>query len=300
MEYTGAGNVSLRLGARYALADNLWLNAAYGLHYQSPSYIALTSHKENDKLKNYYTEQFVLGTEWLPRPDLRVTFEGYSKRYFDIPTPSSWLTKDPWDSSEGRLVNAAEGHSEGIELYVHRKMSSSYMYIFSYSFYRAWYTDPRSGREVPWDFDHKNVLTFNWAKRWNMSQSVWYNDMRKKGWHKFVGWLLPFGDEVLLSAKWRFTGGRPYTRQDYLREYHTWIVPSDRPFNTERMDDYHRLDIRLDRRYYYKDWSLVVYLDIMNIYNRDNIWDYSRDEYGIKEIVSQFRTLPVGGFNIEF
>ncbi len=300
IEYTGDSNVSPRLGFRYTILDNLWLNGAYGVHYQSPSYLALTAHKDNDDLKNYHTRQYVLGTEWQPKPEMRITFEGYTKRYRDIPVQASWLTPDPWDSSEGRAVNGAKGHSEGLELYVHRKMSSSYMYIFSYSFYRAWFEDPRTGEEVPWDFDHRNVLTFTSAKRWTLAGKPWYDNLKTKLWYKMFAWLLPFGDEVLLSAKWRYAGGRPYTKQEYLRPYHTWIVPGEQSLNTERMADYHRLDIRLDQRYYFKNWSLVFYLDVVNIYNRDNIWDYTRNEYGEKKIISQYQTMPIGGFNIEF
>ena len=104
----------------------------------------------------------------------------------------------------------------------------------------------------------------------------------------------------MLSSRWRFAGGRPYTEPIYLRQYHVWIVPEDTPLNTERFPDYHRLDIRLDRRFYFKNWSLVVYFDVMNVYGRNNIWDYSRDEYGKIENIYQFSTFPVGGFNIEF
>lgn len=300
IEYTGKGNFAPRVGLRYRLADTLWLNGGYGVHYQSPSYIVLSSHDKNKKLRNYYTNQLVLGTEWFPKPEMRVTFEAYTKQYGDVPVPLSWTTPDPWDNSEGEMVNKAKGHAEGIELYLHRKMSTSYMYIVSYSFYRAWFEDPRSGRERPWDFDHRNVFTFNWAKRWRPGGSDWYREMKKKTWYKALVWLLPFGDEVLLSTKWRFTGGRPYTKQTYLRNLHSWIVREDTPFNTERFSDYHRLDIRLDRRFYHKNWSLVVYLDIMNFYGRDNIWDYTRDEYGEVETVNQFSTFPVGGVNIEF
>ena len=298
--YNNDGNIAPRLGARYRLRDNLWLNGAYGVHYQSPSYIMLTSHKNNKKLKNYYTNQLVLGTEWFPKPEMRITFEAYTKRYEDVPVAKSWTTADPWDSSEGEMVNAAQGHSEGIELYLHRKMSTSYMYIISYSFYRAWFEDPRTGQERPWDFDHRNVFTMTCAKRWSLSGSDWYNNLRKKTWYKFIAWICPFGDEVLLSTKWRFTGGRPYTKHSYLRENHSWIVRGDTPFNTERFPDYHRLDIRLDRRYFFKNWSLVVYFDIMNAYGRDNIWDYARNEIGEVETVNQYSTLPIGGFNIEF
>ncbi|MCE5249457.1 TonB-dependent receptor [bacterium] len=300
VEYNNDSNYSPRLGARYRLTDTLWLNGAYGIHYQSPSYIEFTANEKNRNLKNYHTKQFVVGTEWQPRPDTRITLEGYTKKYRDVPVSKSWTTPDPWDSYNGEMVNAARGRSEGIELYLHRKMSSSYMYIVSYSFYRAWFTDPRTGEERPWDFDHRNVFTANFAKRWNLTKSEWYQGVKGKIWYKPLAWILPFGDEVLLSAKWRFTGGRPYTDPSYLRDYHEWIVPDDTRYNTERLPDYHRLDIRLDRRYYFNKWSLVVYFDIMNVYGRDNVWDYSRDEYGTVDKVYQFSTMPIGGFSIEF
>jgi hypothetical protein len=256
--------------------------------------------KKNKNLKNYYTNQLVLGTEWLPKPHIRISLEAYTKRYEDVPVSKAWTTPDPWDSYEGEIVNGANGHAEGIELYLHRKMRTSFMYIISYSFYRAWFEDPRTGKERPWDFDHRNIFSVNSAKLWRLNGKSWYIDMKKKTWYKALGWILPFGDEVMLSAGWRFAGGRPYTKPTYMRQFHTWIVRGDTPFNTERFSDYHRLDIRLDRRFYFNNWSLVAYFDIMNIYGRDNIWDYSRNEYGEKENVYQFKTMPVGGFNIEF
>ncbi|MFC1511881.1 TonB-dependent receptor domain-containing protein [Candidatus Latescibacterota bacterium] len=300
LAYTKNGNFAPRVGIRYRLTETFSVNGAFGVHYQSPSYITLTAHKDNKDLESYFTRQYVLGTEWLPRPDTRMTVEVYSKRYRDVPVALSMTTTDPWDSSEGRIINAARGHSEGIELYLHRKMSSSYMYILSYSFYRAFFDDPRTGEERPWDFDHRHVFTASAAKRWSMTDMQWYQDLKTRWWYRFVGWALPFGDEVLLSAKWRFVGGRPYTEPLYLRSNHVWIIPGDERFNTGRLPDYHRLDIRLDRRYYFKNWSLVVYLDVMNVYNRKNVWDYNRDEYGKRESIHQFTTFPVGGFNVEF
>jgi len=126
LAYTKRGNIDPRIGARYRLTDTFSLNASYGIHKQSPSYIMLTAHKNNRKNLDYYhTKQFVLGTEWLPRPDTRITVEGYTKKYEDVPVMKSDTTPDPWDSSNGEMVNAAKGHSEGIELYIQRKMSTS-------------------------------------------------------------------------------------------------------------------------------------------------------------------------------
>jgi hypothetical protein len=104
----------------------------------------------------------------------------------------------------------------------------------------------------------------------------------------------------LLSAQWRFTGGRPFTEPQYLRGNHVWIIPEDTRYNTYRFPDYHRLDLRLDSRYFFKKWSMVVYIDVMNIYGRKNIWDLSRNEYGKIDNVYQFSTMPVGGFSMDF
>ena len=38
--------------------------------------------------------------------------------------------------------------------------------------------------------------------------------------------------------------------------------------NSLRNPSFHQLDIRLDKKYYFKKWSLNIYLDIENIYNK--------------------------------
>lgn len=303
MEYTDESHLSPRVAARLQLRRSLWLSAAYGIHYQSPSYLALTAHVKNrDNVDSYYTRQFVVGTEWLPRPDTRVTLEAYTKRYRDVPVAKEWFTADPWDDFDatGEMVNGALGHSEGIELYIQRKMSSSYSFILSYSFYRAFFEDPRTGDERPWDFDHRHMCTVSAAKFWRLMGASWYENMKKKWWYRWTAWLIPFGDEVQLSTRFRFAGGRPYTEPTYLREYHTWLVPADAALNTARYPDYHRLDIRLDRNYYFEGWSLSFYWDIVNIYNRKNLWGYDYDADGQVDRINQFSTVPVMGLSIKF
>jgi len=303
MDYTDEAHLSPRLAVRYALSHNLWLSSAYGVHYQTPAYLYLTAHEKNrDNLDSYHTRQFVVGTEWLPKPDTRVTLEAYAKEYRDVPVATEWLTPDPWDDFDaaGEMVNAARGHSEGIEVYIHRRMSTSYAYILSYSFYRALFEDPRTGEERPWDFDHRHLCTVSVSKHWRLAGTPWYEHMRGTFWYRIFRGLLPFGDEVDLSARWRFAGGRPYTQPVYLREYHEWITPADASLNADRHPDYHRLDVRLDRHYYRKNWSLTVYFDLMNVYHRKNIWDYVYEEDGDVDRVDQFSTIPFFGVSVRF
>ncbi|MCE5250545.1 TonB-dependent receptor [bacterium] len=304
--YTKDSSFSPRAGVRYQVTDNFFLNGAYGKHYQSPAYVMLIASSNNRNLKNYHTEQFVAGTEWFPFPEMRITLEAYSKKYRDIPVLKALTNDNPFDDPSdmidyGDMVNKGKGHSEGIELFLHRKMTTSYMYLISYSLYRCRFDDPRTGEERPGMFDLKNIVTLTGSKQWNLMKAKWYTDgMRPKLWYKTLAWLLPFGDEVTLSAKWRYSGGRPYTEPVYVRQYHEWIVPTDEKIYDTRLGDYQRLDIRIDRRYFFNDWSLVVYFDFWNVFNRKNIFDYNRSEYGEKEQINNFEAMPMLGFNFEF
>jgi hypothetical protein len=49
LAYSNAGNFAPRIGVRYRITDTLSLNGAYGVHYQSPAYITLTSNEKKQK-----------------------------------------------------------------------------------------------------------------------------------------------------------------------------------------------------------------------------------------------------------
>ena len=91
-----------------------------------------------------------------------------------------------------------------------------------------------------------------------------------------------------------------YTKPVHIPRYQTWIVPPTADINTERYPAYHRLDIRLDRRFMFKKWNMVTFIDIMNVYARDNIWMYAYQSDGTIDNIYQFQVFPVGGITIEF
>jgi len=118
--------------------------------------------------------------------------------------------------------------------------------------------------------------------------------------YHLIDWAVPIADQVEIGLRWRYLGGRPYTEHTYLPRYRTWTILPETPFNTRRYPEYHRLDLRIDQRYMFKSWNMVAYFDIMNIYGRDNIWDYSYNSDGTKEEILQWKIFPVGGITIEF
>jgi hypothetical protein len=55
------------------------------------------------------------------------------------------------------------------------------------------------------------------------------------------------------------------------------------PVNSARIDAFHQLDIRIDKRWIYQSWMLNAYLDVQNVYSQRNVsgieynYDYSKE-----------------------
>ena len=299
-DYAEVQTISPRSSFSYMIAPKTTLNAAYGEHYQTPSYHELTLNPANRDLDSKKTRHAVIGIEHLLRPDTKATMEVYYKDYQDVPIRLLSATSDPFDADYGRMVNQGEGRSRGIEFFLQKKFSQNYHATISYSLSHAEGVDPRTGEYYDWDYDYQHGLTMVGGYRIRFGQKHWYQHLRTRWWYQATAWLLPLADEMEIGIRWRYLGGRPYTESQYYRNLHTWVVEEDQPWNTERFPSYHRLDLRIDRRFFFNRWNLVTYFDIINIYQRDNIWNYSYDEFGNIDNIYQWRTLPIAGLVIEF
>jgi hypothetical protein len=299
-DYTGVESLSPRLSLSYRIALLTTLTLALGEHTQSPSYHELTLNPYNRDLDNKVSRHIVFGIEHLFRPDTKATLELYYKDYRRVPVSLVATTPDPFDPSRGRLVNVGEGDSRGVEFFLQKKFSQNYHATLSLAYFKAQAVDPRYGFEYDWDYDHRYMVTVIGGYRVRFGKKPWYRQLRTKWWYRATAWLLPLADEMEIGIRWRYLGGRPYTEPRYHRNLHVWTVDEDQLWNTERFPPYHRLDLRIDRRFFFDRWNLITYFDIINLYQRDNIWDYSRDEYGEVEEILQWKVLPVGGLVIEF
>lgn len=292
---------SPRIGFSYFVTPKATLNLAYGKHYQSPSYVELAANELNSTLKNKYTEQFITGIEYLFRDDIKMVIEAYYKEYNDVPINKTLTTNDPYDYDDGRFINAGSGNSKGIEFFFQKKIKKGFSTIISYAHSKTQAVDPRFNTKYNWDYDYRDVFTFIGGYKFNLKDNLWYVQMKHKWWYHALSWL-PFlpADEVELSTKFRYLGGRPFTPPVYHPELKEWAVEEQQQLNSERFTAYHRLDFRIDRRFIFDTWNLVVFFDVVNIYNRENIWNYNYNDDGTRERVLQYTTLPVGGVSVEF
>jgi len=300
MRFIKKGVLDPRLGISLDLGQNISLNFAAGQQSQSPAYVSLTAHKDNNDLGYKKTQQVVLGLEKLFREDMRGTLEIFYKDYRGVPIPISWTTSDPFDRAHGRLVDEGHGYAKGAEFFLQKKMANNYHFTISYAYSISRGYDPRFQKYYDWDYDYRHIFTFINGIRFDFRKYGWYAKLKANTFYKIFAWLLPLADQMDVSIRWRYLGGRPYTRPRYYPNLHYWAVDESMPINSNRYPVYHRLDLRIDRRFMFQGWNMITYFDLMNVYGRDNIWEYYYNEDGTVEEVLQWKVFPVGGLAIEF
>lgn len=302
-EFTDFGWISPRFGLSYNLTDRTTLNFALGRHFQSPDMVILMNDPENENLKSKYTDQVVLGVEHFFSEDTRGTAEIYSKKYNDVPIRFSETTIDTADRSFN-FVNKGEGYSYGIEFFLQKKLAKDFFGTFSYSHYVAMARDFRYTNEKKfyhWNFDFRNVLTAIGGYKLPLKDRG-REKLKDRGWFsRLLAKTIGAGaQELELSFRYRYIGGKPYTPMVYNHYVRRWYESKGADYNTERLDQYHRLDFMFLWHFSFKQMSLVTYFDIQNVFNRDNIWDIQNNADGTQTNVYQFKVFPVGGFTLEF
>jgi hypothetical protein len=63
-------------------------------------------------------------------------------------------------------------------------------------------------------------------------------------------------------------------------------------FNSERLPPFHQLDVRVDKRWVFEDFTLGAYLDLINAYNRTNP-DFILYNYDYSQSRPQTGSLPI-------
>jgi len=158
-DYTGKTALDPRFGFSYDVTPVTSFNLALGRHSQAPSNLEITLHPLNKDLDYKKTRQVVFGIEHLFREDIRATLEVYYKDYYDVPFGTSGLTPDPYDRSQGRLMNEGEGFAKGVEFFLQKRRRKHIFYTLSYSYSQSRGKDPRYDVMYDWDYDYRHVFT---------------------------------------------------------------------------------------------------------------------------------------------
>jgi len=311
--YSSKGNLSPRISASFSLIPEFTsINFAYGDYYQAhsfPIYSDRYKSEVNKHLKNTHSRHFVLGVEQILSDGLRLTLEGYHKKYSDIPVSEEFIHSDDRTFRSEKYMNVGEKYSYGLDLFVQQKLVKDFFGTFAYSWMQSKFEDPRIGKEgneYASEFEYPHVFTLILGKRFSDLR----NELDKMPFYlKYPSYILPFSNDMEISLRWRYANGRIYTPKIFVttEQYYeggtrwskgSWITVDE--INSKRYPDYHRLDIAFNSRYNFTSWSLSIYLSIQNIYNRKNVAKHRYNPDGIQENVHQFSLFPVAGIEIQF
>jgi outer membrane receptor protein involved in Fe transport len=285
---------SPRLSLKYKPFEKHTFRASGGIYYQSPSYV-WTVNSFNRQLKALENQMLILGWDFLIQNDLRLSVEGYHKDYSSLPTGTipgitDYLVLTNTGTSFGgneddfqsfgyfNLVSTAYGRAYGIDMLLQKKFSEIPCYgQVSLTYGKSDYT-AGNGITYPGIFDQRFIFNLSGGYKFN------------KNWE--------------ISTKFRLFTGVPYTpvyrpSQNPIQPGSIQALPEE--YLSARLDAAHHLDFRVDRFFYLGNWTLILFLDIQNIYNyklpQRPRYDFYQDEVTTS---SEIGILPSIGFSAEF
>jgi hypothetical protein len=307
-DYNHSLTLSPRLSAVFSLMDNLDLTGAFGIQYQDPDYTALVASELNHHLKPKQAITGIGGVEYTVSPwATKFMIEGFYKRYSGLAVDSSYLSDVPYItkfSKTNTLLSRQHGKSYGVELFIQKKLTKNFSGSASYSYSQAWYEDVRPSHTGEWyraDYDFRHGVTLSGGYKFELLAREWYEGIHNKLWFVLLSPVMPIADRTEFSARWRYLGGRPYTRPEYIDRYQLWGIDAGGQLNARQYLPYHRLDLRWERRFGFGFLQMIYYIDLQNVYSRRNEWQYlfvdgNRDPVTIY----QLPFMPAGGVIIGF
>jgi len=275
---------SPRFSASWEVSPLTTLSATVGRYAQSPSYVWLVANELNRSMRQARVDQFVLSIEHLVRADFKVRLEGFYKKYGDYAasldraylvqanTGAGYGGSEEGYASYGldQLVSSGYGRAFGVEFFAQKKLSEIPLYgLLSLTWSKARFT-ALDGIERAGAFDQPFLANVAAGYRFN------------ENWEA--------------SMKFRYSAGRPYT------PFNSDGTQTAATYNSMRLESYHALDVRVDRRWFFDRWSLVAYLDIQNVYNNKYSgpprWDERTQQVTTDQ--SAIGILPSIGVSAEF
>lgn len=271
--YLKSGNgfkeiISPRFTASYSLTPKVNINATVGRYNKIPVYTVLGYRNSADELinkslKNIVCEHLSGGLEFLPTNSLRITVEGFYKMYSNYPVSVASgislanLGNDFGVIGNESVISTGKGKSYGTEFFIQQKLIKDFYITASYTFFYSKFSGI-NGEYISSTWDTRNLISFIVGKKF------------KNGWE--------------LGAKYRLSGGAPYTPYDLELSQKLYTITGQgvndySKLNSERLPTFNQLDLRVDKKYNFKKTSLNIYLDFQNVLMSKSV---SKDYYTFK------------------
>jgi TonB-dependent receptor-like protein/carboxypeptidase family protein len=246
------GHVSPRLNLAWKPRGDSVFRLAWGWFYQSqrPNEVQVEDG-ETLLARAERAEHRILGFEHRREGGATLRVEAYQRllsrsrvRFENLFDP---IVLFPELTGDRVRVAAESGRAEGIEIFFRGADRGPLSWWLTYAFSSI--KDDLGDRWVPRAVDQPHAfradLNYRTARGWNWNAAWLYH----------TGW-----PTTRVSGRVVFAGdGSPR------------VEPVLGPFNGERLPDYHRLDLRLSRGWKLRPGRLDAYLDLQNLYDRENV-----------------------------
>ena len=243
---------SPRAGLSVRLSENLTWNSTWGIYHQIPVYLFLAAFPQNRLLIPARSDHWVTGLAWTPGRNVRVTVEGYSKRYKDYPVASQFPAlsfANVGDTFDVRdilypMESAGRGQARGIEVFAEKKSGGKWFGQANFAYSRARHSG-LDGVLRPGAFDRPVAVNAVGGRR--------------------------LGRKWELGLRVAYLTGRPFTPFDLevSREQRRGVFDLRR-VNQLRFDDYFSMDLRVDRTFRIGEKVLLLYVGLQNLTGREN------------------------------
>ena len=270
-----------RLAVFWQVHEKVAVKGAAGIYHQTPDYRGglLTKGFGNPNLEAEGARQIMLGTEAHFTDAISLDVQLYYKDLFNQARATLGETSGQLDldAVDLRYTSIGRGRSFGAEILLRHALTKNFFGWIAYSLSR-----------VERDFQGGTV--------YGLSQ---YDQP-----HNLIvvaSYKLPF--DFIVGAKLRYTSG-PLTRPIKAAIYDAngnYFFPIQDSQYSRRLPDFFQLDLRVDKRFVFRDFMFAIYLDVQNVtYQRNveavmNSYDYSEQAY-----LTGLPILPVLGLRAEF
>ena len=263
--------VSPRFSARFSATSKIAFTFATGIYRQPPSLFVLSLTPANRNLKSQTAFHLIGGIEWQPMEDLRVRAEVFRKKYDNLviqPILGNF-----------NYTNAGSGDADGVEISMQKALSGKWAGQVSYSFINSKRRLTDGGFAFPSDEDRPHQFTA-------------------------IGITRLWG--ITLAGKYRVASGVPYDNRTAVRISTSPLIflqrlGSIQNKNALRLPYFRNFDLRAEKKFDFKRWSIAPYLDLFNVFslNYKSQVDYELNR-STRQFIGEGVRIPIFGMRLEF
>lgn len=286
LELNGKATIEPRLGLSYRLSELQTLSFGIGLHRQSQPLIIYYGDEANKHLDFNQSVHYVLGYSMQITSSSIFKLEGYYKDISKAPVEMKESSFSLLNSGANfgavfgnKLQSTGTGRTYGAEISFIKQFSDGYYVTATGTIVRQEYTGS-DGIKRWGAFDNRFIANLLAGYEWKISPSF----------------------AIEFAGRYTIAGGAPYSPVDIERSrINNTTYFSDKDAFSLRMPNYSRIDLRIDFRNNFENFSLISYLSFENILNHNNVLMYIYDAKNVStKTLYQLGTFFVGGFKIEF